>query len=71
MNFLKKLFGSSSEKEQSDSQSQPLPQPTATFDPLEKYKSIHWMTDRRLENVSMCLAAGFKPASSLPTDLRT
>lgn len=35
---------------------------------LESYKKIPWMTDLRLENLSICLDAGFKPASSLPTE---
>jgi len=35
---------------------------------LVPYKEVPWMTDKRLENLSICLEAGFKPASSLPTE---
>ncbi|MDI9310536.1 MAG: DUF4272 domain-containing protein [Limnohabitans sp.] len=36
---------------------------------LEKYKNLPWMTDVRLENISICINAGFIPAASLPTEL--
>lgn len=35
---------------------------------LERFKQVPWMTDLRLKNVSICLNAGFRPASSLPTE---
>lgn len=35
---------------------------------FESFEKIPWMTDLRLENISICLDAGFKPASSLPTE---
>ncbi|WGH76384.1 DUF4272 domain-containing protein [Tenacibaculum tangerinum] len=59
MSFFKKLFGS---KETKKSQ-----QGTKDKNRLETYKNIPWMTDLRLENIAICLDAGFKPASSLPT----
>ena len=34
---------------------------------LEKFKQVPWMTDLRLNNVSICLNAGFRPSNSLPT----
>ncbi|MEL6657580.1 MAG: DUF4272 domain-containing protein, partial [Bacteroidota bacterium] len=58
MSFFKKLFGS---KDQAESTSN-------NEDELEPYKKVPWMTEQRLENVSICLEAGFKPASSLPTE---
>lgn len=36
---------------------------------LDKFKQVPWMTDLRLNNVAICLNAGFKPANSLPTQL--
>lgn len=60
MNFFKKILGSKEESVQ--------PQPVAANDPLERYKAIPWMTQERLENVSICLNAGFIPAASLPTE---
>ncbi|SEB87318.1 protein of unknown function [Tenacibaculum sp. MAR_2009_124] len=35
---------------------------------LEKFKQVPWMTDLRLNNVSICLNAGFRPSNSLPTE---
>lgn len=61
MSFLKKLFGSKNKNE-------PARKASLEND-LEPYKKIPWMTDQRLENLAICLAAGFKPASSLPTEL--
>ncbi|HCS19867.1 MAG TPA: hypothetical protein DIW47_04790 [Bacteroidetes bacterium] len=58
MNILKKLFGS---KENANQQS-------ASENLLETYKKVPWMTEARLETLSICLDAGFKPASSLPTE---
>ena len=55
MGFFKKIFGSSENTGKPD-------------DILEPYKSIPWMTDLRLENISTCLSSGFKPATSLPTE---
>lgn len=60
MSFFKKLFGSSENKHE--------PIQTNQGDILEKYKSIPWMTDLRLDNISICLSLGFKPATSLPTE---
>lgn len=57
MSFFKKIFGSSKNTDQ-----------TSLNDLLETYKSIAWMTDLRLENISTCLNSGFKPATSLPTE---
>ena len=59
MNFLKKLF--TTPKTQS--------KPTHQLGPMETYKNIPWMTDLRLENVTICLNAGFIPSPSLPTQL--
>ena len=59
MNFLKKLF--TTPKTQS--------KPTHQLGPMETYKNIPWMTDLRLENVTICLNAGFVPSRSLPTQL--
>ncbi|MEM6684716.1 MAG: DUF4272 domain-containing protein [Bacteroidota bacterium] len=36
---------------------------------LEKFKQVPWMTDLRLNNISICLNAGFRPTNSLPTEL--
>lgn len=60
MSFFKKIFSSSENKDQ-------LKQ-TNQNDILETYKSIPWMTDVRLENISICLSSGFKPATSLPIE---
>ena len=60
MSFFNKIFGSKPKKEselESNNESK-----------LESYKKVSWMTDLRLENISICLDAGFKPASSLPTE---
>lgn len=57
MNFFKKIFSSKENKELKQSDSN-----------LEPYKEVPWMTDLRLKNLSICLNAGFKPASSLPTE---
>lgn len=35
---------------------------------LEKFKQVPWMTDLRLNNISICLNAGFRPSNSLPTE---
>ena len=35
---------------------------------LERFKQVPWMTDLRLNNVSICLNAGFRPSNSLPTE---
>ncbi|HOZ14669.1 MAG TPA: DUF4272 domain-containing protein [Tenuifilaceae bacterium] len=61
MSIFKKIFGSSENEDQSKQ--------TTQGNILETYKNIPWMTDLRLENISICLNAGFKPATSLPTDL--
>ena len=59
MSFFKKLFGSKEEKAAS-----PLKE-----DRLKPFKEVAWMTDLRLKNIKICLDAGFKPATSLPTEL--
>ncbi|MBX2948680.1 MAG: DUF4272 domain-containing protein [Crocinitomicaceae bacterium] len=60
MSFFKKIVGSSKNKDQ-------LKQ-TNQGNIIEKYRSIPWMTDLRLDNISICLSSGFKPAISLPTE---
>ncbi len=60
MSFFKKIFGSSGNTDQ--------PKQTSQGDILETYKNIPWMTDLRLDNISICLSSGFKPATSLPTE---
>lgn len=59
MSFFKKLFGSKDKNK-------PKGETNKRSD-LEPYKAIPWMTDQRLENLSICLDAGFKPTNSLPT----
>ena len=56
MNFFKKIFGS---KDNDAPKVETL---------LDSYKDVPWMTDTRLDNISICLNAGFIPASSLPTE---
>ncbi len=53
MSFLKRIFGSKENKNNID---------------LEPFKKVPWMTDLRLQNITICLDAGFRPASSLPTE---
>jgi Domain of unknown function (DUF4272) len=60
MSFLKKIFGSKDSQEPK--------QETKGESLLETYKKVSWMTDERLETLSICLDAGFRPASSLPTE---
>lgn len=60
MSFLKKIFGSKNKQESE--------QVTKNENALEPFKKVPWMTDLRLKNISICLDAGFKPASSLPTE---
>lgn len=60
MGFFKKIFGSSENSDQ--------PKQTNLDSILEKYKSIPWMTDLRLDNILICLNSGFKPAASLPSE---
>jgi len=60
MGFLKKIFGSKKNKESELG--------IKNENNLEPFKKVPWMTDLRLENISICLDAGFKPASSLPTE---
>lgn len=60
MGLFKKLFGSKDKNEEPNhAQKESGPQ-----QPPAKPK----LTERRKENLSICQAAGFKPASSLPTD---
>ena len=61
MNYFKKLFGLQKNENQTTE--------TIEVDMLDKYRNIPWMTNERLENISTCLSAGFKPSSSLPTEL--
>ena len=60
MSFLKKIFGSKENKEENG--------PVENGSILDAYKKIPWMTDERLNNISLCLKLGYKPASSLPTE---
>ncbi len=60
MSFFKKIFGS---KDKTQTPKKPKIETN-----LESYRKIPWMTDLRLKNITICLNAGFKPASSLPTD---
>lgn len=60
MSFFKKIFGSKENHEQSKSEPQK--------ENIQNYEQIPWMTDLRRETLSICLEAGFKPASSLPTE---
>ena len=59
MSFFKKVLGSREKTE-------PKKKSKKGID-LESYKTS-WITDLRLENIKICLNAGFKPASSLPTE---
>jgi len=61
MRFLKKIFGSKEKEE--------FNQDIKNEDELELFKRVPWMTPLRLENISICLKAGFKPSNSLPTEL--
>jgi Domain of unknown function (DUF4272) len=61
MSFLKKIVGSFTPKEHAKA--------NEPEDRLDAYKSIPWMTNSRLENVTICLDNGFVPTTSLPTDL--
>lgn len=60
MNLFKKIFGL---KENSKTEKE-----TKNVSDLDSFKAIPWMTDARLKNISICINAGFKPASSLPTE---
>ena len=60
MSFFKKIFG-----KKNKSVSEPR---TKNEDNLEPFKKVPWMTDLRLKNISICLNAEFRPASSLPTE---
>lgn len=60
MSFLKKIFGKKDNPEQKQT-----PQKEIT---LNDFKEIPWMTETRLQSISTCLEAGFKPAKSLPTE---
>lgn len=59
MSFFKKLFGSKNIEGQKDE--------TDVESLLEPYRRTPWMNDLRLESLEICLKAGFKPSSSLPT----
>lgn len=60
MSFLKKLFGPKDHKT--------TKKESKNENHLEPYTKVSWMTDLRLNNLSICLDAGFRPASSLPTE---
>ncbi len=60
MSFFKKIFGSK------DKPTHENEKPSGS--PLEVYKKTPWMTNARLDTLAICLDAGFKPASSLPTE---
>jgi len=61
MSFFKKLFGSKANKEPEQKQKKE--------NNLESFKKVPWMTDLRLKNISICINSGFRPATSLPTEL--
>ncbi|MAB47803.1 MAG: hypothetical protein CMC05_04145 [Flavobacteriaceae bacterium] len=61
MSFLKKLFGTKDGTSKNEEEIKSHPD-------LEKFKQVPWMTDLRLNNVSICLNAGFRPSNSLPTE---
>lgn len=60
MSFIKKLFGFTDYRETSAK--------TIEDSLLDRYRQVPWMTNTRLENVRICLLAGFKPSNSLPTE---
>lgn len=60
MSFFKKIFGTKNKQESE--------QGSKNEDNLESFKKVPWMTELRLKNISTCLDAGFRPASSLPTE---
>ena len=60
MGFFNKIFGLKNK--------QVPEQGTKKEDRLEPFKKVPWMTDLRLKNIAICLDAGFRPASSLPTE---
>lgn len=59
MSFFKKLFGTKETKEQKTESKE---------ENISLYESVPWMTALRKQTLSICLEAGFKPASSLPTE---
>lgn len=61
MGIFKKLFGSKDNEE-------PKKEIQNTTTP-KTYDDIAWMTDLRRENLDICFNAGFKPTTSLPTEL--
>lgn len=61
MSFFKKLFGGKNNKPQE-------PEVNKDDTPVP-YDKIPWMTESRLQTISICLDAGFTPARSLPTEL--
>ncbi len=67
MSFFKKIFGIKGDTDQK-------PETDKKFETKKEtnqtsYDKIPWMTESRLHTISICLKAGFKPASSLPTEL--
>lgn len=61
MSFFKKIFGAKANLETTSE--------AKKDSDLAIYENVPWMTDVRLQTISICLNAGFKPASSLPTEL--
>lgn len=68
MSFFKKLFGSKDPKKPQQAAQQAPQKPQTKEEVLELFKKVPWMTDLRLENVKLCLDAGFRPTNSLPTE---
>lgn len=82
MSFFKKLFGMKDSTSKSDrNEGIQTPKKKTDFSQatssnignkvnpdLEKFKQVPWMTDLRLNNISVCLNAGFRPSNSLPTE---
>lgn len=63
MSFFKKILGhTENHKEEKSFEIENL---------IDSYRKIPWMTATRLENLSVCLYAGFRPATSLPTERET
>ncbi len=59
MSFFKKIFGGGSK----------TPNNTQKNDrSLEPFKQVPWMTEARLETITICLENGFRPSTSLPTE---
>lgn len=84
MSFFKKLFGIKDNSVKNDENKKietPNKQAESTnrssnavktkaHPDLEKFKKVPWMTELRLNNVSICLNAGYRPTNSLPTEFK-